>query len=133
MYVFDAERFGLAQLHQLRGRIGRGKHNSYCVLMTEKVTDDSKEKLKVLEESSDGFVIAEADLKLRGPGELLGKAQSGIDRLKLGDLITETELVKQTRGLSSALIKLDPNIENPENLHLRNLIVFDDGADGVVA
>ena len=64
---------------------------------------------------------------------MLGKAQSGIDRLKLGDLITETELVKQARSLSSALIKLDPNIENPENLHLRNLIVFDDGADGVVA
>ena len=85
------------------------------------------------EESSDGFVIAEADLKLRGPGELLGKAQSGIDRLKLGDLITETELVKQTRSLSSALIKLDPNIENPENLHLRTLIMYDDGNDGVVA
>jgi ATP-dependent DNA helicase RecG len=133
MYVFDAERFGLAQLHQLRGRIGRGKHNSYCVLMTDKVTDDSKQKLKALEESSDGFVIAETDLKLRGPGELLGKAQSGIDRLKLGDLITETELVKQSRSLSSALIKLDPNIENPENLHLRTLIMLDDDNDGVVA
>ena len=133
MYVFDAERFGLAQLHQLRGRIGRGKHNSYCVLMAGKVTNDSKAKLKALEESSDGFVIAEADLKLRGPGELLGKAQSGIDRLKLGDLITETELVKQTRSLSSALIKLDPNIENPENIHLRTLIMYDDDNDGVVA
>jgi len=132
MYVFDAERFGLAQLHQLRGRIGRGKHNSYCVLMTGKVTDDSKAKLTVLEESSDGFVIAEADLKLRGPGELLGKAQSGIDRLKLGDLITETELVKQARALSSALIKLDPNMEKPENLHLRTLIMFDNDNDGVV-
>ena len=133
MYVFDAERFGLAQLHQLRGRIGRGEHNSYCVLMTGKLTGEAKEKLGVLEQSSDGFVIAEADLKLRGPGELLGKAQSGIDRLKLGDLITETELVKQARSLSSTLIESDPNIENPENLHLRKLIMFDDDNDGVVA
>lgn len=133
MYVFDAERFGLAQLHQLRGRIGRGQHNSYCVLMTGKLTSEAKEKLKVLEQSSDGFVIAEADLKLRGPGELLGKAQSGIDRLKLGDLITETELVREARSLSSSLIESDPNLNNPENLYLKSLIMFDGDNDGVVA
>ena len=133
MYVFDAERFGLAQLHQLRGRIGRGKHNSYCVLMTGKLTGDTKEKLNVLEQSSDGFVIAEADLQLRGPGELLGKAQSGIDRLKLGDLITETELVREARSLSTSLIESDPNLNKPENLYLRNLIMFDGDNDGVVA
>ena len=122
MYIFNAERFGLAQLHQLRGRIGRGQHTSYCILMTKKPSSDAKEKLKVLEDSSDGFVIADADLKIRGPGEILGKAQSGLDGLKLGDLITDTDLVRKAQALASSLINQDPLLKSPENQSLRLLI-----------
>ena len=122
MYIFNAERFGLAQLHQLRGRIGRGQHTSYCILMTKKPSSDAKEKLKVLEDSSDGFVIADADLKIRGPGEILGKAQSGLDGLKLGDLISDTDLVRKAQALAASLISQDPLLKSPENQNLRLLI-----------
>ena len=122
MYIFNAERFGLAQLHQLRGRIGRGQHTSYCILMTKKPSSDAKEKLKVLEDSSDGFVIADADLKIRGPGEMLGKAQSGLDGLKLGDLISDTDLVRKAQALAANLISEDPLLKNPKNQSLRLLV-----------
>ena len=95
MYIYNAERFGLSQLHQLRGRIGRGAHKSYCVLMADKPGVEAQEKLKVLEATNDGFEIAEADLRIRGAGEILGTAQSGLTGLKLGDLVTETDLVQE--------------------------------------
>ena len=122
MYIFNAERFGLAQLHQLRGRIGRGEHTSYCVLMTKKPSSDAREKLKVLEQSSDGFVIADADLKIRGPGEILGKAQSGLDGLKLGDLLSDTELVRKAQSLAAELMNDDPLLKKNKNHHLLELI-----------
>ena len=122
MYIFNAERFGLAQLHQLRGRIGRGQHTSYCILMTSKPSSDAKEKLKVLEDSYDGFVIADADLRIRGPGEILGKAQSGLDGLKLGDLISDTDLVRKAQALAASVISQDPLLKNPENQTLRLFI-----------
>jgi ATP-dependent DNA helicase RecG len=99
MVIENAEQFGLAQLHQLRGRIGRGAHDSWCVLVAAKLTDDARERLKVLEETTDGFAIAEADLRLRGPGELLGQAQSGAQQFKFADLARDLELAKLAREL----------------------------------
>ncbi|MEQ2007679.1 MAG: ATP-dependent DNA helicase RecG [Limisphaerales bacterium] len=99
MVIENAEQFGLAQLHQLRGRIGRGAHDSWCVLVAAKLTDDARARLKVLEETTDGFAIAEADLRLRGPGELLGQAQSGAQQFKFADLTRDLELAKLAREL----------------------------------
>jgi ATP-dependent DNA helicase RecG len=99
MLVENAEAFGLAQLHQLRGRIGRGAHESFCILISDAKTPDSIERLKVLAETNDGFKIAEADLKLRGPGELLGQQQSGLPPLRFGDLAEDLHLIRQARAL----------------------------------
>lgn len=119
MLVFNAERFGLAQLHQLRGRIGRGGHKSYCILMVDlKKSVDAAEKLRVLEETCDGFRIAEEDLKLRGPGEVLGTAQSGMPDLKLGDLVTDVELVREARALAEKILENDPQLEKSQNRQL---------------
>ncbi len=101
MVIENAEQFGLAQLHQLRGRIGRGAHDSWCVLVAAKLTDDARARLKVLEETTDGFAIAEADLRLRGPGELLGQAQSGAQQFRFADLTRDLELAKLARELVS--------------------------------
>ncbi len=99
MLIENAEQFGLAQLHQLRGRIGRGAEESQCILIAKAKTADAKERLKVLTETTDGFRIAEADLKLRGPGELLGQEQSGVAALKFGNLAEDLALVEQAREL----------------------------------
>jgi ATP-dependent DNA helicase RecG len=99
MVIENAEQFGLAQLHQLRGRIGRGAHDSYCILVADAKSAESRQRLRVLEESSDGFQIAEADLKLRGPGELLGQQQSGMPKFKFGNLVEDLELIKLARDL----------------------------------
>ncbi len=99
MLIENAERFGLAQLHQLRGRIGRGAHDSFCILVSAADKPEAQERLKVLTESNDGFKIAEADLKLRGPGELLGQQQSGVPDFRFGELATDWELIKQARAV----------------------------------
>ncbi len=99
MLIESAEQFGLAQLHQLRGRIGRGAHDSWCILVAAARTEDAKQRLRVLEETTDGFRIAEADLKLRGPGELLGQQQSGMPGLRFGDLAEDRELIEHARSL----------------------------------
>ena len=99
MLVENAEQFGLAQLHQLRGRIGRGAHESYCILVSDAKTAGAGERLKVLEETNDGFRIAEADLALRGPGELLGREQSGLPKFRFGDLAEDLDLIRQAREL----------------------------------
>jgi ATP-dependent DNA helicase RecG len=104
MLIENAEAFGLAQLHQLRGRIGRGAHESFCILISDAKTPDSIKRLKVLAETSDGFKIAEADLKLRGPGELLGQQQSGLPPLRFGDLARDLNLIRQARELVARTI-----------------------------
>ena len=101
MLIENAEQFGMAQLHQLRGRIGRGAQQSYCILVSGAKNEEAKERLKVLEETTDGFRIAEADLKLRGPGELLGQQQSGMPKFRFADLSTDLELVNQARRLAA--------------------------------
>jgi ATP-dependent DNA helicase RecG len=100
MLIENAEMFGLAQLHQLRGRIGRGAHESFCILISNAKNVEARERLKILEETNDGFKIAEADLKLRGPGELLGREQSGVPKFRFGDLAEDLELVRQSRELA---------------------------------
>jgi ATP-dependent DNA helicase RecG len=99
MLVENAERFGLAQLHQLRGRIGRGAHESFCILISDAKSPEARERLKILEETNDGFKIAEADLKLRGPGELLGREQSGVPKFRFGNLVEDLDLIRQAREL----------------------------------
>jgi ATP-dependent DNA helicase RecG len=99
MLIENAERFGLAQLHQLRGRIGRGAHGSFCILISDTKSDEARERLKILEETNDGFKIAEADLKLRGPGELLGREQSGVPKFRFGNLTEDLDLIRRAREL----------------------------------
>ena len=108
MLVENAELFGLAQLHQLRGRIGRGAHDSYCILVAAAKSKDARTRLRVMEETADGFRIAEADLRLRGPGELLGQQQSGLPRFRFGDLATDLDLIQQARQLVTELPE-EPN------------------------
>jgi ATP-dependent DNA helicase RecG len=103
MLIENAQMFGLAQLHQLRGRIGRGTHDSYCILVAAAKSKESRTRLRVLEETTDGFRIAEEDLRLRGPGELLGQQQSGMPRFRFGDLTTDFELIQQARELAARL------------------------------
>jgi ATP-dependent DNA helicase RecG len=97
MLIENAERFGLAQLHQLRGRIGRGAHESFCILISDAKNVEARARLKILEETNDGFKIAEADLKLRGPGELLGREQSGVPKFRFGNLAEDLDLIRQAR------------------------------------
>jgi ATP-dependent DNA helicase RecG len=101
MLIENAEQFGLAQLHQLRGRIGRGAHESFCILISDAKNAEAQERLKILEETNDGFKIAEADLKLRGPGELLGREQSGLPKFRFGNLAEDLDLIRQARELTA--------------------------------
>jgi ATP-dependent DNA helicase RecG len=107
MLIENAEQFGLAQLHQLRGRIGRGAHESFCVLVADATTPEARQRLKVLEETADGFRIAEEDLKLRGPGELLGRDQSGLPSFRFGDLAADRGLVERARDLARRILAGD--------------------------
>lgn len=104
MLVENADQFGLAQLHQLRGRIGRGGHESFCILVASTKTDESRKRLEVLAKSGDGFEIAEADMRLRGPGEFLGQNQSGLPGLVFGDLLNDRSLIERARELASRLL-----------------------------
>ncbi len=113
MYLHNAERYGLAQLHQLRGRIGRGSHTSYCVLFVDEDDEDAKARLAIMEETSDGFKIAEEDLKRRGPGDLLGRAQSGQGALRFADLLADTRLVRLARQLAERTLDQDPLLSAP--------------------
>jgi ATP-dependent DNA helicase RecG len=127
MIIHHAERFGLAQLHQLRGRIGRGPHKSYCVLLTDGKNPEAMEKLAVLERTSDGFEIAEADLRFRGPGDVLGTAQSGMGEMKFTDFLADTHLLRQARELAEAVIRDDPRLDGRHG-NLRQMIAEHDGA-----
>ena len=127
MLIENAERFGLAQLHQLRGRIGRGVHKSWCILLSSEKTAEAAAKLAVLEKTSNGFEVAEADWEQRGPGDLLGTAQSGLPALKLGNLKTDMQLMQRARAAATAITQWDPKLEAPENQRFRKLIVEERG------
>jgi ATP-dependent DNA helicase RecG len=127
MLIENAERFGLAQLHQLRGRIGRGEHKSYCILLSSSQTKETSAKLAVLEGTTNGFEVAEADWELRGPGDVLGTAQSGLPALKIGDLKRDAELMRRARAAAMSIFEMDPRLEQAENQRFRCLIVEQQG------
>ncbi len=123
MVVQNAERFGLASLHQLRGRIGRGTHESRCLLVAEPKTPQARRRLEIVCETADGFRIAEEDLKLRGPGEVLGTAQHGELALQLADLFRDADLLAEARADAEEVLALDPGLESAENQALRRRLV----------
>jgi len=121
MIIESAERFGLSQLHQLRGRVGRGGDQSYCILMTShKLSAEAKTRLETMVLTNDGFEIAEVDLKLRGPGDIMGTQQSGVLNLKIADIVRDNDILKTARYYALQLLKDDPSLEKPENLIIRH-------------
>lgn len=121
MIIEDANRFGLAQLHQLRGRVGRGEHQSYCILIADASSEDAQARMKILEDTSDGFRIAEEDLRLRGPGEVMGTRQSGQLEFKVGDLIADVDLMELARRAAVDLLSKDPELNSASNQGLKRL------------
>ncbi len=116
MVIENAERFGLSQLHQLRGRVGRGAEQSYCILMTgNKLSTEARERIKTMVETNDGFKIAEQDLKIRGPGDLMGTQQSGVLDLNLADLAIDGKILKEARNCAESIIDADPDLSQPEH------------------
>lgn len=122
MMIENSERFGLAQLHQLRGRVGRGSHQSYCIFMTASKSDETKERLDILSHSNDGFYIAGEDLRLRGPGDLFGIRQSGILDFKIADVFQDAKLLQCAGEDAAELLREDPQLAGPENRRLKNHI-----------
>jgi ATP-dependent DNA helicase RecG len=119
MIIENAERFGLAQLHQLRGRVGRGGDQSYCILMTSyKISKQARERLDVICKTNDGFVIAEADLKLRGPGDIAGTRQSGAYEFKAANLVEDQAILKTARSIAEDIVTRDPALQAPEHATL---------------
>ena len=125
MLVEHAERFGLTQLHQLRGRVGRGINKSYCILVRRNITDTSKNRLSVMEKTNDGFIIADEDLKLRGPGEFFGLRQSGFFQFKIADMVQDGSLLRQARSSAFDLIVQDQKLTNDSNKRLREWFISD--------
>ena len=119
MLVEHADRFGLTQLHQLRGRVGRGSEKSYCILVRRNFTDNSKKRLRIMESTTDGFVISDEDLKLRGPGEFFGIRQSGFLKYKIADMVTDGPILRNARQAAFELVKADPNLNQPEHELIR--------------
>lgn len=122
MLIENAERFGLAQLHQLRGRVGRGSEKSYCILVSDTKTKTAKERMKTMTESEDGFVISEKDLKLRGPGEFFGIRQHGLPELKIADLYKDMSILKEAQQAAAELLRQDYRLEREEHRLLREHI-----------
>jgi ATP-dependent DNA helicase RecG len=114
--VENAERFGLAQLHQLRGRVGRDVAQATCILITgDRLSKEGRQRLRVMQESTDGFYVAEQDLQIRGPGELLGTRQAGLPELRVGNVLHHGILLEQARQAAFALLAADPDLQQPEH------------------
>ncbi len=122
MLIYDAERFGLSQLHQLRGRVGRGDAQSYCVLIADPKTDVGKERMKIMTETNDGFVLSEKDLELRGPGDFFGKKQSGVPEFKMADMVHDYRVLETARNDAAVLVESKAFWESEEYRHLRVLL-----------
>jgi len=133
MVIENADRFGLAALHQLRGRVGRGEHESFCILKTKNKSKTSLERLKIMENSNNGFVIAEEDLKLRGPGDFFGIRQHGLPEFKLANLLKDIEVLKLAIDASKETLEMDPKLEKEENINLKKAlnVKFGDAVSGV--
>ena len=122
MVIENAERFGLAQLHQLRGRVGRGKYQSYCILKYEGKGDTVKQRMKVMCDTNDGFIISEKDLELRGSGDFFGTMQHGLPEFKIANLFEDMQILKSVQSLAMKILSDDPNLEKEENKPLKELI-----------
>ncbi|MCX7921264.1 MAG: ATP-dependent DNA helicase RecG [Clostridia bacterium] len=123
MVVENSERFGLAQLHQLRGRVGRGEHQSYCILYNQGKSKVSKERMSVMQKTNDGFIISEKDLELRGPGEFFGTRQHGIPDLKIANLYKDMEVLRLSQEVALKILESDALLEKEENLKLKDRII----------
>ncbi|MGB0178198.1 MAG: ATP-dependent DNA helicase RecG, partial [Owenweeksia sp.] len=121
MVIESSERFGLSQLHQLRGRVGRGAEKSYCILMTgNKISNEAKTRIKTMVRTNDGFEIAEVDMQLRGPGDLMGTRQSGVLDLKIADITRDGHILKEARHAATAIFEKDPELKSSEHITLKN-------------
>ncbi|WP_304227637.1 ATP-dependent DNA helicase RecG [Lactobacillus kitasatonis] len=124
MVIYNADRFGLSQLHQLRGRIGRGKTQSYCVFIADPKTDSGKARMKIIAETNNGFKLAEEDLKMRGEGDLFGKAQSGLPEFRVGDVVNNYNTLVVAQKVARELVKQDPEISSPEHNSLKQVLEY---------
>ena len=122
MVIENAERFGLAQLHQLRGRVGRGEYKSYCILKYKGTSDVVKQRMKVMKDTNDGFIISEKDLELRGTGEFFGTRQHGIPEFKIANLFEDIKDLKLVQTIAIQIIEKDPKLESKENEPLRRMV-----------
>ncbi len=131
MIVENADRFGLSQLHQLRGRVGRGQHKSYCVLFSDSRTEEAKARLKIMTQTNDGFVISQEDLRLRGPGDFFGSRQHGLPEMHAADLSADMRVLKTAQIEAHAVLAADPELLAPENRPLKERIreLFEINAD----
>jgi ATP-dependent DNA helicase RecG len=128
MIIEHAERFGLSQLHQLRGRVGRGEHKSFCILiMGYAVSEEGKQRTEMMEKTSDGFKIAEFDLEMRGPGEFMGTRQSGLTGFKMANLIRDMAILQQAREAAFEVLKKDPKLAFQDNKGLRDELLREHG------
>jgi ATP-dependent DNA helicase RecG len=124
MVIENAEKFGLSQLHQLRGRVGRGAEKSYCILLTStQLGNEAKERIKTMTSTNNGFEIAEKDLELRGPGEIEGTRQSGALNLKLADLVKDRPILEAAKKIAEQVVEEDPELEKAENQPLKNYLL----------
>jgi ATP-dependent DNA helicase RecG len=120
MVIESAERFGLSQLHQLRGRVGRGADQSYCILVTcDKLSQESKLRMETMCRTNDGFEIAEVDLQLRGPGDISGTQQSGVLQLKIADIVKDQSILLAARESAMELVEADPSFGQPDNVCIK--------------
>ena len=122
MVIENAERFGLAQLHQLRGRVGRGKHASTCILVSDAQGEDAKHRMKTMCDTTDGFKIAEEDLTMRGPGDFFGNRQHGLPKMRIADLATDMSVLREAKEAVDSIIATDPTLSTPQNLSLSRAV-----------
>ena len=122
MIIENAERFGLSQLHQLRGRVGRGKHKSYCVLVSDNDSEDVRARLSIMTKTNDGFRISEEDLRLRGPGDFFGSRQHGLPEMHVADLGADIDVMQRAQSEAQLLLAADPELALPEHAALRQSV-----------
>jgi ATP-dependent DNA helicase RecG len=124
MVIENSEKFGLSQLHQLRGRVGRGAEKSYCILLTSsQLGNEAKERIKIMTSTNNGFEIAEKDLELRGPGEIEGTKQSGVLNFRLADLVKDKQILEVAKQIAEQVVERDPELEEPSNQPLKNYLL----------
>jgi ATP-dependent DNA helicase RecG len=130
MIIENAERFGLSQLHQLRGRIGRSEYKSTCILISDAQNEEAKRRLNVMTKTTDGFKIADEDLKLRGPGDFFGARQHGLPELKIANMMTDTEVLRETQAAARKITAADSELSLPENKELKAAVAALFGSAG---